>query len=690
MAKIDLNRERGVRVTNKPSGGLDYNFGSVYAGINAQQKANDALANGMNHVGRVLTGIYDDMAATRNRQETLAGETAYFDIQEQTNQKILQQIEAGEFDGAGGQDKFKEACEKAQTVNNERFLKWCDKNASTDDVQDMLMLRSKNADARNFAHLGGVMAKHARHLRFTTAENGMNREAEGGNVENVMKWVESIRGAYSDELVDEMARKYTKAACLTQAKNEAADIGRTLCDKDREAKINLNIEYWRKQSDRETLDKGLEFLGVSGAKEMLGFWKDVDGKNEALMRKKTDGQLKTRIARLIESSESEFAARSGKLDEWISGNKYLDELGRFEAREEVKKTLLAAKQRDKKNIEAAKKEYVKAFTGRTQEMLGGVMSGATVEYSQEELANIAQIRGGVSEALSTPDFDENGKVSMTAKEKADALVLKFFDAVKSYNPKLDKEGVYARALFYNIEAAFADAPPDAAYLSEIMDLDSVSSVPEYITKYRPGPGGAILETAKNPDWKPSVSKEENAKRESELRKKYNMRESLIYDPETKGRLIRELGQSMGVYPDAKIKLDDVRAISRPLFEAAMGKAASKLSPYQATIYGELSRAFETRAMTEGFDNMEEYSKWVRTSPYVATMREKLKLLPDAKEKDTGWFFRDKNVGFDTGFAHTSNEIKKAPQISPSAGLNIFEDFYLKMKSNGAPAPENEE
>lgn len=92
MAKIDLNRERGVRVTNKPSGGLDYNFGGVYAGINAQQKANDALAKGMNHVGRVLTGIYDDMAATRNRQETLAGETAYFDIQEQTNQKILQQI----------------------------------------------------------------------------------------------------------------------------------------------------------------------------------------------------------------------------------------------------------------------------------------------------------------------------------------------------------------------------------------------------------------------------------------------------------------------------------------------------------------------------------------------------------------------------------------------------------------------
>lgn len=208
MAKIDLNRERGVRVTNKPSGGLDYNFGGVYAGINAQQKANDALAKGMNHVGRVLTGIYDDMAATRNRQETLAGETAYFDIQEQTNQKILQQIEAGEFDGAGGQDKFREACEKAQNANNERFLKWCDKNASTDEVQDMLILRSKQADARNFAHLGGVMARHAVHLTRTTAEDGIARGIENMDKGLVGLWVDSLEEVESPELRE---ARYSKA-----------------------------------------------------------------------------------------------------------------------------------------------------------------------------------------------------------------------------------------------------------------------------------------------------------------------------------------------------------------------------------------------------------------------------------------------------------------------------------------------
>lgn len=635
MAKIDLNRERGVRVTNKPSGGLDYNFGGVYAGINAQQKANDALAKGMNHVGRVLTGIYDDMAATRNRQETLAGETAYFDIQEQTNQKILQQIEAGEFDGAGGQDKFREACEKAQNANNERFLKWCDKNASTDEVQDMLILRSKQADARNFAHLGGVMAKHARHLRFTTAENGMRRAAESGNVENVMEWGESLRGAYSDELVDEMARKYTKAACLTQAKNTATDIGRILCDKDREAKINLNVEYWQRQVESDTLDKGLKFLGVSGAKSMLDFWNGVGEENRAQMRKKADGELKTRLVKLMESSESEFKERSRKLDEWISGNKYLDDVGKFEAREEVKKSLLAAKQTDRKNIEDAKKERVKAFTGRTADMLAASMTGSEFEYSPDELSNIAQMRAGLSEALSASDFDGNGAMSATIGEKADALVLKFFDAIKSYDPKLDKDGAYARAIFYNIEAAFADAPN--------------------------AEDGGEKGVANG-----------------------------IYAPETKERLLREFGQALGVYPDAKIKLDDVRAISKPLLEGAMGKAPSELDAYQATLYGELSRAFETRAMTEGFDSIEEYAKWVRTSPYVATMREKLKLLPAAVEEgvQTWVLWKETGKGFDTSFAHVSSEIKKAPKISYS-GVNVFEDFYLKMK-NGSPKPETEE
>lgn len=219
MAKIDLNRERGVRVTNKPSGGLDYNFGGVYAGINAQQKANDALAKGMNHVGRVLTGIYDDMAATRNRQETLAGETAYFDIQEQTNQKILQQIEAGEFDGAGGQDKFREACEKAQNANNERFLKWCDKNASTDEVQDMLILRSKQADARNFAHLGGVMARHAVHLTRTTAEDGIARGIENMDKGLVRLWVDSLEEVESPEL-----REARKLKAFNQIDRRAVEL----------------------------------------------------------------------------------------------------------------------------------------------------------------------------------------------------------------------------------------------------------------------------------------------------------------------------------------------------------------------------------------------------------------------------------------------------------------------------------
>ena len=85
---------------------------------------------------------------------------------------------------------------------------------------------------------------------------------------------------------------------------------------------------------------------------------------------------------------------------------------------------------------------------------------------------------------------------------------------------------------------------------------------------------------------------------------------------------------------------------------------------------DIEMGFVHAAMTAGLDSPDELGNWFRTSPYVATFKERLRLL-----KETG---RDES--FDTSFSHIGRAISGAPVLAPQ-GANRFEELYLKLQQN---------
>ena len=293
-------------------------------------------------------------------------------------------------------------------------------------------------------------------------------------------------------------------------------------------------------------------------------------------------------------------------------DKFLDECGYLNAQDrfEARGKLEKLVAAEKARNEKAKSDALKLRNLNFKKRTQELFAGNT-NIGSDELSSIAYIGNAAKSAFSAPDKDENGKITVSVAEKQQSYIEKLQDAIDSYDADADETGVYGRALLYQLDAVFTD------------------------------------------------DKTQNGK---------------IYAPESERRLRRELGERLGIYPAANIKVESVKEYVSPIFDGVVGKSFSKLKFGQKQVYTQLKQAFIRTAMTAGLNDARELGEWVNKSPYVATLKERLKLLKGVEDAS----------GFDTDFAYIENRTAKAPNLLGYAmgdmGISYMENAYLKMKN----------
>ncbi len=98
MGVIDLNRNRGINITDKPNAGVSTSgFNDLSRSLASVERANQNLARGIAHVGDTFFKIYNDRADERNRQEVLEGQTALFDFSQAEKDKLSEDLRTGKY-----------------------------------------------------------------------------------------------------------------------------------------------------------------------------------------------------------------------------------------------------------------------------------------------------------------------------------------------------------------------------------------------------------------------------------------------------------------------------------------------------------------------------------------------------------------------------------------------------------------
>ncbi len=214
MGKIDLGRERGVRITGSVQHGASpRRYESVIQGVSRMNAAADNVARGMRHVSDTLFKVYEDQAQTRNRQEFLEGQTQQFDITQQENKLLESRIEKGEFDGADGLDLFEKAVVEANNKIDNAFSEWASKNITREDTRNALIENSKLDSKKNFAYLSGKFIAHDRKRRWDMCQNQMSDAVKSGNYQNGITAIDAYCTNKSPELKKEMRKKYDYGFC---------------------------------------------------------------------------------------------------------------------------------------------------------------------------------------------------------------------------------------------------------------------------------------------------------------------------------------------------------------------------------------------------------------------------------------------------------------------------------------------
>lgn len=215
MGKIDLGRERGVRITGSAQHGATSPRGyeRVMQGVSRMNAAADNVARGMRHVSDTLFRVYEDQALTRNRQEYLEGQTQQFDITQQENKFLEERIEKGEFDGADGLDLFEKAVVEANNKIDNTFSEWASKHITREDTRNALIEATKLDSKKNFAYLSGKFIAHDRKRRWDMCQNQMSDAVKSGNYQNGITAINAYCTNKSPELKKEMLKKYDYGFC---------------------------------------------------------------------------------------------------------------------------------------------------------------------------------------------------------------------------------------------------------------------------------------------------------------------------------------------------------------------------------------------------------------------------------------------------------------------------------------------
>ncbi len=698
MAHINLKQKEGVKVFDRPSGVRDFS-GSAFAGLSAMDRATDSLARGIKHVSDSLFGIYNDLADTRNRQEILEAQTAMFDISNAENERLEERMRRGDFDGAGGVEMFKQEALKVQDKIQKEFSGWASKNITQNDTRNALSEKMALEGKRNFAHLSGRFLAYDNERRFNLMKSQCERAVKEGSMANLYAAIRAYCGGGKDEngndlpryksqeFEDNLRKEYERKLQFSIINSTLARVLNIQDDKERMAAIDGQIQIYRDILNGKIEDNSLSFITPEKAAKILGVYKNAKAheeksaeKEELDFKKKRNDSLNYRLQKLIEADDKIYPSYEKNLFKFIKENTAFSPMEREEALKYVKNTLAAAKMERNKILELRQKEQIKAEKLRTGQFIENVLKGENSDYSQEEKNAIALVKTAATDEFSLPDRDGDGKVVKTISQKKDAVVWKLLEGVANYDPKQDEDGSYARALYYQIEGIFDDSvssgftqePTQEAIEWNAMSGDAQKKFIEsrYLESFTPN----TIEHYRATQSVLNGSFDYEGERDKYLREIGTILSGstspLIHNPELKNRLVRELGQKLGVYPDAKIKVDEVNSLLNPMLESVLGKKPSKLGSYQNSYLNEIKQGFVHAAMTAGLDSPEELSKWFKTSPYVSTFKERLRLIKDLDEDDS----------YDTSFAHIGTYVSSAPKLG-SRGENVLENVYLKLRQN---------
>lgn len=214
MGKIDLGRERGVRVSDAPLGGQNFGgYSGVGAGLSDSARAADSLARGMAHLGRVFGEISHDMAETRNAVDFSDYRVRAFKINQE---HFIDKMESDMRSGAINSRETFEAAYKKYSESAARKRTEFVKNAGyAPEVLDRIQIDDKHEQLRNYAQLTGMFIKSENERIWNTTENNCREFAQDGGAaaaENIVATVKNIRGKYSPELCDALEKKYLNLA----------------------------------------------------------------------------------------------------------------------------------------------------------------------------------------------------------------------------------------------------------------------------------------------------------------------------------------------------------------------------------------------------------------------------------------------------------------------------------------------
>lgn len=425
MGRIDLGRERGVNVTGAAQhGGTNVNLGGVISAVHQAGNAWQNVAHGVRHVSDSLTDIFNDLADTRNRQEMLEGRTALFDLTNEENQKIEELLRRGEFDGAGGVEKFKAYCNTSLGNIKKKFGEWTGKNVTQVSTREALIEEAAFDSKRNFAHLSGRFLAYDSDRRFNLMKSQCDQAVEDGDMVGLIEAIDAYCGGgkdkdgndlpryksqeFKDNLRKEYERKffakdYNKRAKLIDLKYSGKEAYNRYLELAEDVKKNAILHLGSRDSELLSeffINKGKAALAHQIEADNKKFIKSINIASESLV--------------LISKTEEEINSAFDSLISEVKANENLDFTEKAEQINRLKKERSQAVQNFKKELGAAQIAQDENMKSDLLAMLQNAVSSPTAQIEVPESDNSYDgVFSGEKGFVSTPFEEESAYIKVS-------------------------------------------------------------------------------------------------------------------------------------------------------------------------------------------------------------------------------------------------------------------------------------
>lgn len=376
MAKIDLGREQGVRVTGSAQHGATSPAGyeQLAGGYERLNRARESISRSVAYASDVFTKAFNDLAETRNRQEILEGRTKLFDITNQANTALEERINNGDFDNPNGLALFKEAVRASHVQVEKDFNEWSAQNVTQNSTRNALNEDARLDFKRNFAHLSGVFLAHDRRRRWDMFQNQADNAIKSGNYENLKIAYHAFVGGGKDKDGNDIPYTKSEEFC----KNLWAELDYKFCAQ-----------------------------RISDAKNQIADATTPEAITEIIENFQSSGYF-SEIPENQRKSLTAFSARRVLETESSRGRKYEAERQKVEAEK---------KETDRQAEEARKlkeKETADAITGMKAEMSAAMRLCVETGTRIEEDVKLKEHRNNLIETIKSSGLSEGKKKSLIA------------------------------------------------------------------------------------------------------------------------------------------------------------------------------------------------------------------------------------------------------------------------------------